>query len=138
MHLNREEVIEMLEFLVKIKDEDLNRIRDFFEKWVDDFEFGPPSDLIKELFYLYDERQGDCLDLRQEIKVTTHQSATYKIVRSYLRNRSSRTIKRGLTLDEARSHCSDPETSSSTCKIATNKRRTYRVGPWFDSYVRER
>jgi len=49
----------------------------------------------------------------------------------------SRTIARGLTLAEARAHCSDPETSSSTCTKAAGKRRTAAIGPWFDGYTRE-
>ena len=40
----------------------------------------------------------------------------YKIVRQYQSDHTrSRTIKSGLTLEQAQAHCSDPETSSSTC-----------------------
>ena len=45
---------------------------------------------------------------------------TYKIVRHYFK-KGSRAIMRGLTLEEAQQHCSDPETSSSTCKNTTTK-----------------
>ena len=45
-----------------------------------------------------------------------------------------RTIKTGLTLKEAQAHCSDPETSSSTAKSPTARRRTKRLGDWFDGY----
>lgn len=45
--------------------------------------------------------------------------------------------KRGLTLEQAREHCNDPETSSSTAKSATAKARTRKHGPWFDA-MRER
>jgi hypothetical protein len=48
-----------------------------------------------------------------------------------------RTILTGLTLQQAQTHCSDPETSSSTCVSATGKRRTRQMGPWFDSYTEE-
>ena len=57
----------------------------------------------------------------------------YKIIRFYF-NGGSRTIKTGLTLEEARAHCNDPETSSSTCTRPDRKRITRRNGPWFDGY----
>ena len=47
----------------------------------------------------------------------------------------SRIIKRGLTLEEARKHCSDPETSSMTCTNRTGINRTKNFGPWFDGYT---
>jgi hypothetical protein len=59
---------------------------------------------------------------------------TYKIVRNYF-NGTPRTIKRGLSLEEAQSHCRHPETSSSTATSATARRRTAQIGPWFDSYT---
>jgi hypothetical protein len=60
----------------------------------------------------------------------------YKIVRHYFdRNIPKRTIKARLTLDEAQAHCRDPETSSSTCKLPQNTRRTRKFGPWFDGFV---
>lgn len=58
----------------------------------------------------------------------------YRIVRMYFNDRRERTIKRGLTLEEAQAHCKDPETSSSTCKKSANVRRTNQYGPWFDGY----
>ena len=60
---------------------------------------------------------------------------SYKIIRFYF-NRPGyrRTIARGLTLEEAQRHCSDPETSSSTFKLPVNRRRTRQQGPWFDGY----
>ncbi len=62
----------------------------------------------------------------------------YKIVRVYFYSgKRSRTIKRGLTLKQAKAHCSDFETSSSTCTKAVNKRRTAMYGPWFDSYTKD-
>ena len=63
---------------------------------------------------------------------------TYKIIRFFQdRYRKSRTIKRGLTLQEAQAYCKDPETSGRTCKGATGKSRTKRYGPWFDGYGTE-
>lgn len=38
----------------------------------------------------------------------------YNIVRFYENGKSSRIMRRGLTLEEARRHCNDPETSSMT------------------------
>jgi len=60
----------------------------------------------------------------------------YKIVRSYQKDwRKLRTIKTGLTLEQAQAHCSDPETSSTTCTGAVGKACTRRNGDWFDSYT---
>jgi hypothetical protein len=65
-------------------------------------------------------------------------SDTYKIQRLYFNKPGQRrTIESGLTLEQAQEHCSDPETSSSTCKTAKAKAITRRNGPWFDSYVKE-
>lgn len=62
----------------------------------------------------------------------------YKIVRMYFdRNIPKRTIATGLTLEEAQAHCKDPETSSRTCTKPHNKRRTERLGPWFDGYTEQ-
>jgi hypothetical protein len=58
----------------------------------------------------------------------------YKIVRMYFKG-GNRTIKKGLTLEEAQAHCRDPETSSSTCKKPVNVRRTKLKGPWFDGWT---
>ena len=57
----------------------------------------------------------------------------YQIVRMYFKG-GKRIIAHGLTLEEAQEHCSDPETSSSTCK---NKSREKKLGPWFDGYEEE-
>ena len=53
-------------------------------------------------------------------------------------NRSSRVIERGLTLEEAQSHCNNIQTSSSTCTAADKLRYTKRVGKWFDGYEEAR
>lgn len=65
----------------------------------------------------------------------------YKIVRVFRgdhrdpsRPWRTRVIVRGLTLDEARAWCSDPETSSSTATSAAARRRTKKYGPWFDGF----
>ncbi len=59
----------------------------------------------------------------------------YKIVRMfYDRDKRSRTIKTGLTLEQAQAHCQDPETSSRTATSAKAKRYTRTHGAWFDAY----
>ena len=58
---------------------------------------------------------------------------TYKVVRFH-KGGSPKTIKSGLTLGQARSHCQHPETSSSTCKERAGKNYTKNHGEWFDGY----
>ena len=59
----------------------------------------------------------------------------YKIVRMYQdRDKPSRTIMTGLTLEEAQKHCRDPETSWKTATSPAARRVTRRNGPWFDGY----
>ena len=70
---------------------------------------------------------GQSRVLQEKVKMT------YRIVRMYFRG-GRRVISRGLTLEEAQAHCSDPETSSSTATSAVARRRTNRLGPWFDGY----
>ncbi len=63
---------------------------------------------------------------------------TYSIVRMYFNNATaSRVMRTGLTLEQARAHCSHPETSSSTCTNSVGRDRTERMGPWFDGYEAE-
>ena len=64
------------------------------------------------------------------------ETARYKIIRMYFEG-GRRTIKSNLTLEQAQAHCSDPETSSSTCCKSVNKRRTAQRGPWFDGYEQQ-
>jgi hypothetical protein len=64
---------------------------------------------------------------------------SYHIIRSYRdRPGRGRIIKRGLTLEEARAHCNDPETSSSTATSSEARKRTRQFGPWFDGYEETR
>ena len=60
----------------------------------------------------------------------------YSIYRYYM-NKPKRKINYGLTLEQAQEHCSDPETSSQTCRLAKNKSRTKTHGSWFDAYTAE-
>lgn len=62
----------------------------------------------------------------------------YKIVRHFFASDRKRTIRTGLTLEEAQAHCRDPETSSSTATSAAARRRSRRMGKWFDGYEEER
>jgi hypothetical protein len=63
---------------------------------------------------------------------------TYKIVRSYFnQDYDSEVIETGLTLEEAREWCRDPETSSRTCTSEEGCARTEERGPWFDGYDEE-
>lgn len=59
----------------------------------------------------------------------------YQIIRMF-QNPSirSKVIKRGLTLEQARKHCSNPETSSRTATGSEAAERTRRMGNWFDGY----
>lgn len=61
---------------------------------------------------------------------------TYKIVRHY-RDHDSEIVREGLTLDEVRAHCRDPESSSNTCTSDEGRQRTADRGPWFDGYTEE-
>ena len=58
----------------------------------------------------------------------------YKIMRFYAKGRA-RTLHRGLTLEQAEKHCSDPETSSKTAVLPLAKARTARLGDWFEGYT---
>lgn len=64
---------------------------------------------------------------------------TYKIIRFFFDSDRfpKRTIKTGLTLEEAQAHCNDPETSSATAKSAKARRLTSQRGAWFDGYEKE-
>lgn len=60
----------------------------------------------------------------------------YKIVRFYRdsENLNHIVIRKGLSLEEAQAHCTDPETSSHTCTRPVGKARTAVHGPWFEGY----
>ena len=59
----------------------------------------------------------------------------YRIVRYYRSERyPSETIAHGLTLEDARAHCADPESSSRTATSAEAVDRTKTLGDWFDGY----
>jgi hypothetical protein len=56
---------------------------------------------------------------------------TYRITRFYF-DRDNVTVKEGLTLEEAQTHCKDPETSSRTATAPNDA-----GGTWFDGYEEE-
>ena len=62
---------------------------------------------------------------------------TYKIIRFYFQDYDPLVIKTGLTLDEARKHCLDPETSSRTAKSKKAQAITKKYGEWFDGYEKD-
>jgi hypothetical protein len=65
--------------------------------------------------------------------------STYRIVRYYMKDgHRPRTVKRGLTLEQAQAHCRSPETSSRTATSAAARRHTKARGPWFDGYEDDR
>ena len=64
--------------------------------------------------------------------------STYRIVRLYKDRPDRVELFHGLTLEEAQTHCRDPETSSSTCEGETGKEHTERFGAWFDAYEEDR
>lgn len=60
---------------------------------------------------------------------------SYKIVRFYQRAAiRKRTIETGLTLAQVQEHCQNPETSSRTATSYAARKRTQRIGSWFDGY----
>lgn len=74
-------------------------------------------------------------DLRiEEVEIA---EPTYKIVRKFFRNHPDEVIAEGLSLAEAREHCSAPETSSSTATGPEAMERTRQMGPWFDVFYKE-
>ena len=60
----------------------------------------------------------------------------YKVVLYSLGTPSTKTIKRGLTLEEAQAMCRDPETSSRTAKGPRAKQYAH-LAPWFFGYTEE-
>lgn len=66
-------------------------------------------------------------------------TTTYKIVRFYRDDDdlNHTVVTRGLTLKQAKAHCYDPDTSSTTCTTPEGQERTRLHGPWFDGYEQE-
>jgi hypothetical protein len=65
--------------------------------------------------------------------------ATFEIVRFYQNHPEKNTVLlRGLTEDEAKAHCQQPDTASKTATSPHAKALTARYGPWFHGYREER
>jgi hypothetical protein len=61
--------------------------------------------------------------------------STYSIYRKFFNDDiDTEFLVGGLSLEDARAHCRDPETSSRTCKEPENVARTEEYGPWFECY----
>lgn len=64
--------------------------------------------------------------------------ATFVVHRNYQRDDIPKEVlKRGLTLEEARAHCEDPEAASKTAKSRVAVEATKHLGDWFDSFTQE-
>lgn len=61
----------------------------------------------------------------------------YKIVRYYFRSNTRRTLRTGVTLQEAIDHCGLPDSSSQTARGLRARWDTWWHGRWFDGYIRE-
>ena len=67
---------------------------------------------------------------------TATRTKRFEIVRFYRDNATlnGTVIGRNLTEEQAKAHCQNPETSSSTCSKPENVKRTECYGPWFDGF----
>ena len=61
---------------------------------------------------------------------------TYSIIR-FFESGEQETIKKYLSIEEAKEHCSDSETSSRTCQDVEELELTSLRGRWFDGYREE-
>ena len=61
---------------------------------------------------------------------------SYMVIRKFYSG-DEQTIETGLTLEDAKAHCKDPETSSRTCTEPENVKLYDTKGPWFDVYEQE-
>ena len=61
---------------------------------------------------------------------------TYKIERHF-ENGEREVIKTGLTREEAREHCQDPETNSRTATSVEAAELALKRGRWFDGFEEE-
>lgn len=65
------------------------------------------------------------------------QLKTFRIVRVFFEGYPDKTIKRGMTLQEARAWCKDPETNSSTAKSKKAQRLIEKYGEWYDGFAED-
>lgn len=64
-------------------------------------------------------------------------SAKFSVVRFYQNEFDPVVVLRGLTEEEAKERCKDPEGSSRTCTSKEGVARTEAMGPWFEGYREE-
>lgn len=62
---------------------------------------------------------------------------TYKIVRKFFKGHADEVIETGLTLEQAKQHCQDKNTSSKTATSESAVAITQKMGPWFDCWYEE-
>jgi hypothetical protein len=62
----------------------------------------------------------------------------YKIIRFYQNEKKPVLIKTGLTEEQAKAHCNDPETSSLTATNQDAVNHTKKYGAWFDAWESEK
>lgn len=62
---------------------------------------------------------------------------TYTVYRYFANHPDKEVVRKGLTLEEAKQHCNDPETSSRTATSPLAKEYTAQHGPWFDGFTVE-
>ena len=64
-------------------------------------------------------------------------SETYRVTRRFGEDHPEQIVEEGLSLEEARKICRDPESSSQSCQDPDNIRLTELYGPWFNGYSEE-
>ena len=69
---------------------------------------------------------------------TKSQQMKFKIVRNFYEVYPDKTIKRGLTLEEARAWCKDPETDSRTAKSKEAHKILRKYGEWYDGFAEDK
>lgn len=62
---------------------------------------------------------------------------TYSIVRMFQNDHNDEIIKEGLTLEEAKTYCRDPQSSSKSCTTKEGMALTESMGPWFCGFQEE-
>lgn len=80
------------------------------------------------------DQSGDFCSTKCKTRV---QSMRFKIVRMFFEGYPDKVIKRGLTLEEARAWCKNPETSSSTAKSKKAQGIFEKYGEWYDGFAED-
>lgn len=84
-------------------------------------------------------RGADSSDgLCSEVCKMDSQLKKFRIVRVFFEGYPDKTIKRGMTLQEARAWCKDPETNSSTAKSKKAQRLLEKYGEWYDGFAEDK